>query len=111
MRVNGPKYPTVISLKINLCDALHDLVHLYNFKNVKNTREGVILCLKLYHSSMCVFHIFLIVQMITNRAKRHNYFFIIHFGVATFKCSFQSRFSVGLLGFIIDFAYGFILAF
>ena len=60
---------------------------------------------------MCVFHIFLIVQMITNRAKRRNYFFIIHFSVATLKCSSQSIFSVGLLGFVIDRAYGFILAF
>ena len=32
--------------------------------------------------------------MVPNSAKHHNYLFIIHFGLATFECSFQSKFSV-----------------
>ena len=49
---------------------------LYNFKNVKNTHGGVPLLAKLQpatllkqHSSMGVFHVFKIVQMVPKRAK------------------------------------------
>ena len=47
--------------------------HLYNLKNVKNTHEEVILLVNMqlqsYHSSMCVFHVILTIQMVPNRAN------------------------------------------
>ena len=59
------------------CDTLCDWYHLFNLKSVKKTHRGVILLVKLqaelsqsYHSSMSVFNIFKIVQMLPNRAKR-----------------------------------------
>ena len=58
--------------------------HLHNFKNVKNTYGGVLLLVKLQgeacnftesnYSSMGVFHVCQIVQMIPNRATHHVYF-------------------------------------
>ena len=55
--------------------------HFYNLKNVKNMHEGEILSLNLqaeacsftkeYHSSMDVFPVYKIVQMVPNRAKHH----------------------------------------
>ena len=55
--------------------------HRYNFKKVKNTHGGVIFLVKVagltlqlyqkYHSSMGVFQVFKIVQIVPNRAKHH----------------------------------------
>ena len=42
-------------VKVLIYDALCNLVHLYNLKNVKNTHGGALLLLKVYHSSMGVF--------------------------------------------------------
>ena len=44
--------------------------HLYNLKNVKNT-HGEMLPLAKLLSSMGVFHVFKIVQMVPNRAIHH----------------------------------------
>ena len=51
--------------------------HLYNFKNVKNTRGGKFLLIKLqayqnYSSSVSVLHVFQIAQIALNRAKHLN---------------------------------------
>ena len=57
--------------------------HLYNLKKETSNQGGVILLVKLqalacnftkYHSSMGVSHVFKIVQMVPNRAKRHKWF-------------------------------------
>ena len=56
--------------------------HSYNFKNMKNTHGGVLLLVELQpftrilafnflKSSMGVFHIFKIVQMVPDRARHH----------------------------------------
>ena len=44
--------------------------HLYNFGGVKNTREGVLLLVKL-QTFQLVFHVFWIMQMLSNRATHH----------------------------------------
>ena len=46
------------------------IYHLNNLKNVKNTHGGVLTLLKNY-SSMGVFHVFYIAQMVPNRATHH----------------------------------------
>ena len=51
-------------------DVLHDLYHLHNLKNVKNTHGGVLL---LVHFSIGLFHLFKIAQMVPNRGKLHLY--------------------------------------
>ena len=54
--------------------------HLYNLENVENSNGGVLLLVKLQtkacnfnksNSFMGVFHVFLIVPMLPNRAKHH----------------------------------------
>ena len=58
------------------CDALRDLVSLYNVRNVKNTHGGVLL-LEAYNFTKnntppwVFFTFFKIVQMVPNRAKHH----------------------------------------
>ena len=40
----------------SICDALLDLVHLYNLKNVKNTHVGVLLLVKLQVPNHALHH-------------------------------------------------------
>ena len=59
---------------MNICNALHDLV-LFGIikKREKHPRRSVTFS-KLYlklHSSMGAFHVFKIIQMVPNPAKRH----------------------------------------
>ena len=56
--------------------------HLYNFKDVKHTHGGVFRLVKLQAqaSSMSIFHVFKIVQMVPNRVTHHTDNFITSTG-------------------------------
>ena len=51
----------IVFKSLKKCDALRDLIHLYNFKNVKNTRRWLLLLSMLLALAMDIFHIFKIV--------------------------------------------------
>ena len=70
--------------------------HLYNLKSVKNTHGGMILLVKLQTSSMVVFHVFQIVQVMANRAKR-----LICRGVRVSFCTICEPVIIGREGSII----------
>ena len=75
---------TIKKISSHICDALRDLVSLYNLRNVKNIRGGVIFLVQVQVKPVNLLNVtrlhqffsrFYIVQILPNRAKRLIYIF------------------------------------